>query len=163
MIKPVKFVRINGRIIPVKKRKEAQLAYERWKERKIVPTRKITSRKIARSQFLRGEPVRRLWGQRGVGNIYQTKTMNIGKRRIEVKPPNNLRDFNMTLDQIITSINKTKDKRFIHIRLPKYDTGKNHKIIKSLQKYPYAKKVKWDDVWGEGKIIIDAKNYRRSY
>ena len=123
----------------MKKRREAQLAYERWKERKIVPTRKITSRKIARSQFLRGEPVRRLWGQRGVGNIYKTKTMNIGKRRIEVKPPQDLRDFNRTLDQIITSLNKTKGKRFIHIRLPRYDTSKNTKIIKALQKYPMPK------------------------
>ena len=95
--------------------------------------------------------MRRLWGQRGVGNIYQTKTMNIGKRRIEVKPPQDLRDFNRTLDQIITSLNKTKGKRFIHIRLPRYDTSKNTKIIKALQKYPYAKKVKWDDLFGEGK------------
>ena len=37
MIKPVKFVRIKGRIIPLKKRKEAQLGYERWKEQKIIP------------------------------------------------------------------------------------------------------------------------------
>lgn len=136
--------------------------YEKLKKTRAKPQRKITSRKIARSQFLRGEPVRRLWGQRGVGNVYQTKTMNIGKNRIEVKPPSNLRDFTRTLDQIIDSMNKTKGKRFIHIRLPKWDTYHNHNVVKSLQQYPYAKKVKLDP-YREGKIIIDSKNYRKAF
>ena len=145
-----------------KRKEEAQLAYERWKEEGL-STRRITSRKIARSQFLRGEPVRRLWGQRGVNNVYQTKTINIGKNRIEVKPPNNLRDFTQTLDQIITSMNKTKNKRFIHIDLPKYDSGKNFKVDKTLQGHGYAKKIKWKDIYRNGKIIIDSKHYRKVY
>ena len=123
------------------------------------PSGEITSRKIYLKKYRRGKPVRRTWDHFNGYPDYRAITTASGNDGYFLTTPHSPKYFEKTLDRIIYSLNKTKNKKYLRMELKEPLKPREQAKLDILNSRKYQTKITKNN----GSIVaeINARKVRR--